>query len=74
MHIGKEIHSATGKVPVLDFLEKNGVVSVTVLPDVKSKTLLGLTVKKVHRKSFIYTDIQTGSRAMTASSSTDTGT
>lgn len=45
-----------GKVPVFGILERNGVVQVTVVPDVTAETLLGLTIKKVRRGSVVYTD------------------
>jgi hypothetical protein len=44
------------KVPVFGILERNGVVQVTVVPDVTTHTLLGLTVKEVLRGSVVYTD------------------
>lgn len=53
---GKRGRGAAGKVPVFGILERNGVVQVTVIPDVTAHTLLGLTVKKVRRGSVVYTD------------------
>lgn len=53
---GKRGRGAAGKVPVFGILERNGVVQVTVVPDVTAHTLLGLTVKKVRRGSVVYTD------------------
>jgi len=53
---GKRGRGAAGKVPVFGVLERNGVVQVTVVPDVTADTLLGLTVKKVRRGSVVYTD------------------
>ena len=53
---GKRGRGAAGKVPVFGILERNGVVQVTVVPDVSAETLLGLTVKKVRRGSVVYTD------------------
>ena len=53
---GKRGRGAAGKVPVFGILERNGVVQVTVVPDVTAETLLGLTVKKVRRGSVVYTD------------------
>ena len=53
---GKRGRGAAGKVPVFGILERNGIVEVTVVPDVSAETLLGLTVKKVRRGSVVYTD------------------
>lgn len=53
---GKRGRGAAGKVPVFGILERNGIVSVQVVPDVKAETLLSLTVKKVRRGSIVYTD------------------
>jgi len=53
---GKRGRGAAGKVPVFGILERNGVVQVTVVPDVTAETLLGLTVKKVRRGAVVYTD------------------
>ena len=53
---GKRGRGAAGKVPVFGILERNGVVQVTVVPDVTAETLMGLTVKKVRRGSVVYTD------------------
>jgi transposase len=53
---GRRGRGAAGKVPVFGILERNGVVSVTVVPNVSAETLIGLTVKKVRRGSIIYTD------------------
>jgi transposase len=47
---------AAGRVPVFGILERNGVIQVTVVPDVSAETLLGLTIKKVRRGSIVYTD------------------
>ncbi len=53
---GKRGRGAAGKIPVFGILERNGVVSVTVVPDVTAATLLNLAVKKVRRGSIVYTD------------------
>ena len=53
---GKRGRGAAGKVPVFGILERNGIVSVQVVPNVRAKTLLKLTVKKVRRGSIVYTD------------------
>lgn len=53
---GNRGRGAAGKVPVFGILERNGVVSVDVVPNVSAKTLLDLTIKKVRRGSIVYTD------------------
>ena len=53
---GKRGRGAAGKVPVFGILERNGIVGVQVVPNVKAETLLNLTVKKVRRGSIVYTD------------------
>jgi transposase len=53
---GKRGRGAHNKVPVFGILERNGLVSVDVVPNVGAKTLLGLTMKKVRRGSIVYTD------------------
>jgi transposase len=53
---GKRGRGAGHKVPVFGILERDGQVSVQVVPDVRADTLLGLTVKKVRRGSIVYTD------------------
>ena len=53
---GKRGRGAAGKVPVFGILERNGIVQVSMVPDVSAETLLGLTVKKVRRGSVVYTD------------------
>jgi len=53
---GKRGRGAAGKTPVFGVLERKGRVSVTVVPDVKAKTLVGGTLKMVKRGSLIYTD------------------
>ncbi len=45
-----------GKVPVFGILERNGHVLVEVVPNDKAEIVLNLTVKKVRRGSFVYTD------------------
>jgi transposase len=47
---------ALNKVPVFGILERDGIVSVDVVPDVRAKTLLDMTIKKVRRGSIVYTD------------------
>lgn len=53
---GKRGRGAAGKVPVFGILERNGVVKVEAIKDVKARTLLDLTVKTVRRGSIVYTD------------------
>ncbi len=53
---GKRGRGAAGKVPVFGILERNGVVKVEAVKDVKARTLLDLTVKTVRRGSIVYTD------------------
>jgi transposase len=53
---GKRGRGAAGKIPVFGILERDGLVSVQVVPDVKAETLLSMTVKKVRRGSIVYTD------------------
>jgi len=53
---GKRGRGAASKVPVFGILERNGLVSVDVVPDVRAKTLLDMTIKKVRRGSIVYTD------------------
>ena len=45
-----------GKIPVFGILERDGLVSFQVVPDVKAETLLLLSVKKVRRGSIVCTD------------------
>lgn len=53
---GKRGRGAAGKVAVFGILERNGVVKVEAVKDVKARTLLDLTVKTVRRGSIVYTD------------------
>jgi transposase len=53
---GNRGRGAGGKVPVFGIMERNGQVSVNIVPDVSADTLLSLTVKKVKRGSVVYTD------------------
>lgn len=47
---------ARGKIPVFGILERKGKVSVSVVPNVSSRTLMDQTVKLVKRGSLVYTD------------------
>lgn len=53
---GKRGRGSAGKVPVFGILEQGGKVTVEVVSDVQSETLLELAIKKVKRGSLIYTD------------------
>jgi len=53
---GKRGRGAANKIPVFGILERNGFVSVDVVPNVGAKTLLNMTIKKVRRGSIVYTD------------------
>ena len=53
---GKRGRGAANKVPVFGILERNGIVKVNVVKDVRAETLLSLTVKTVRRGSIVYTD------------------
>jgi transposase len=53
---GKRGRGAAGKVPVFRILEREGRVTVEVVPNVRAETVLVLTVKKVRRGSIVYTD------------------
>lgn len=47
---------ARGKIPVFGILERKGKVSVSVVPNVSTRTLMDQTVKLVKRGSLVYTD------------------
>ena len=53
---GNRGRGAAGKIPVFGILTRGGKAHVEVVPNVKSTTLMGITVKKVRRGSIIYTD------------------
>ena len=53
---GPRGRGAKNKVPVFGILERNGLVSVDVIPNVGAKTLMDMTLKKVRRGSIVYTD------------------
>ena len=53
---GKRGRGAPGKIPVFGILERRGRVTVTVVPNVSTETLLGETLRHVKRGSLIYTD------------------
>lgn len=53
---GNRGRDAAGKVPVFGILERNGRVSVEMVPDVKASTLVSRTTQKVRWGSIVYTD------------------
>lgn len=53
---GNRGRGAKNKVPVFGILERKGIVSVDIVPNVGAKTLLDMTIKKVRRGSIVYTD------------------
>ena len=53
---GPRGRGAKNKIPVFGILERNGLVSVDVVPNVGANTLLNMTIKKVRRGSIVYTD------------------
>ena len=53
---GHRGRGAFNKVPVFGILERNGIVKVEVVKNVKAETLLTLTVQTVRRGSIVYTD------------------
>lgn len=57
---GKRGRGAGGKTIVFGILEREGKVSVSIVPDVSARSLLGETVTKVRRGSIVYTDRRKG--------------
>ena len=53
---GRRGRGAYGKIPVFGILERRGKVSVSVVPNVTTRTLMDQTVKLVKRGSLVYTD------------------
>jgi transposase len=53
---GKRGRGASGKTIVAGIVERQGDISATVVPDVQSKTLLPMIVKKTLPNSVIFTD------------------
>lgn len=53
---GRRGRGAFGKIPVFGILERKGKVSVSVVPNVSTRTLMDQTVKLVKRGSLVYTD------------------
>lgn len=53
---GKRGCGAAGKVPVFGILKRGGKVYTTLIPDLKSETLLPIIREKVVPDSIVYTD------------------
>ena len=53
---GKRGRGAAGKVPVFGLLKRGGRVYAKVIPDTKSKTLMGIIQKKIVPDSIVYSD------------------
>ena len=53
---GRRGRGAKNKTIVFGILERNGMVSVSIVSDVSAKTLLDQTIKKVRKGSIVYTD------------------
>ena len=53
---GKRGRGSAGKVPVFGLLKRGGRVYAKVIPDTKSKTLMGIIQKKIIPDSIVYSD------------------
>jgi transposase len=53
---GKRGRGAAGKVPVFGLLKRGGKVHAVMIPDAKSKTLLGIMRQRILPDSVVYTD------------------
>jgi transposase len=53
---GKRGRGAAGKVPVFGLLKRGGRVHAVMIPDAKSRTLLGIVRQRVKPDSIVYTD------------------
>lgn len=53
---GKRGRGAAGKVPVFGLLKRGGHVYARVIPDTKSKTLMGIMQERIIPDSIVYTD------------------
>jgi len=53
---GKRGRGAAGKVPVFGLLKRGGRVYAKVIPDTKSKTLMGIIQKRIVPDSIVYSD------------------
>ena len=53
---GKRGRGAAGKVPVFGLLKRGGRVYAVMIPDAKSRTLLGIIRERIQPDSVVYTD------------------
>lgn len=53
---GKRGRGAAGKVPVFGLLKRGGRVYTVMIPDSKSRTLLGIMRERIQPDSIVYTD------------------
>ena len=53
---GKRGRGAAGKIPVFGLLKRGGRVYAKVIPDTKSKTLMGIIQKRIVPDSIVYSD------------------
>lgn len=53
---GKRGRGATGKVPVFGLLKRGGKVHAVMIPDGKSRTLIGIIRQPIKSDSIVYTD------------------
>ena len=53
---GKRGRGAGGKVPVFGLLKRGGRVYAVMIPDAKSRTLLGIIRERIQPDSIVYTD------------------
>jgi transposase len=53
---GQRGRGAAGKVPVFGLLKRGGKVFAKVIPDAKSKTLMGIMEKRIVPDSIVYSD------------------
>ena len=53
---GKRGRGAAGKVPVFGLLKRGGRVHAVMIPDVKSRTLMGIIRERIRPDSLVYSD------------------
>ena len=53
---GKRGRGAAGKVPVFGLMKRGGRVYTIMIPDAKSRTLLGIIRQRIRPDSIVYTD------------------
>lgn len=53
---GKRGRGAAGKVPVFGLLKRGGLVHAVMIPDAKSRTLMGIIRERIKPDSIVYTD------------------